>query len=311
MLNYLRYILYSALYPKQREFIDAGLGIEARYTRCRKFWDVHLERSKAFQRRIFAQAEMRGSLLICGAGRGYDLDQSDLQKNFSSIVLVDADPLARARYLRAHQKHIETRYEVKELTGALGSWKETIGRLIAVKADPNELKFALEALTADGVELSSYAPSLIVSLNLLSQISLAWREWVIQILGKKLKIFPDAVERLPAPLEEALIASCATLQRAHLQSLNRAGARTLVLIYDTTFLYHDREREVLREPALFVNVEQTLSEYSPMLCEEWSWQVAPQGIEQQDYGVTHLVRAQAFRRREDLGLRIPKVPPAP
>jgi len=104
----------------------------------------------------------------------------------------------------------------------------------------------------------------------------------------------DDHDNLPPPYEEALRASCAELQRAHLRALVSLNTTQIVCIYDTTFVYQQEGREILRELALHIDVAAELSGYVVKDSAQWRWNIAPQGVEYKDYGVTHEVRAESY-----------------
>ena len=278
MLDYLRYLYESLRRPAFRDYCDEGLGIKARYGRCRVFWDPHLEQCRAFQRaHLDAHVE---SIAVLGAGRLLDVEVPLLAKRCERLLLIDADALAvrhAQRAVRSDSARIEARH--CELSGVMAEWT---ARVRAHGAGEE----TLDALVAKTDALPPRSIDTIISLNLLSQIAIYWRERVKRIARNA--------------SQAALEASMRRLQEAHIGLLCSAAKRRVLLLTDRNFLYYQNDPSTTeREPALLIDPHAMMRANgfeadAPAVT--WLWHIAPKGIEEKEYGVLHEVEASSWIR---------------
>lgn len=281
----LRYLAAWIRYPQFADFIDAGLGIEARARRLKDYWARHLELSKDFQRRVINRGKRVG---ILGAGRLFDVDLEFLSRNFETIILSDADPGALAYWHRAARwlrNKVDFQFQIVDLTGVLGDWTRRL------QADPTIE--TLQTLACSHILLPK--AEVLVSLNLLSQISLYWRERALAVLRRRRNLIAGAEGELPAEWEAPLQSSMQLLEQHHLEALAQSGAGTVVLLSDRYWHFYERNRSSWQtENALRVTKVDLGQAYRLSDQDSWLWHLAPQGKEYRDYGVLHEVEARAF-----------------
>lgn len=264
-----------------------GYGIEARYSRCGKFWDKHLENTKEFIRgEISAGSE---SLLVLGAGRLFDYPVEHIP---SSITLVDADPAA----LRISKKKLGGKAECicTELTGTLSDWQRSLAKCIKSNPTPDILSKFLRDLELNQCPALPRADT-VISLNLLGQIPVYWREFVgNQIL--QLGVKRDDHDNFPPLIEESVIRNSLLLQEQHFELLKNIGCSKVILLTDRQYHFYEKDHAVWESfPALYAEIPGCIGEMKLRNTESWFWHIAPQGIEHPEYGVIHEVVACTFR----------------
>lgn len=286
-------------YPELRDYIDMGLGIEARYLRCKPFWKRHLELSKEFQARCFSRVTDRSTIAILGAGRLLDVNTESLLAQFDAIHLVDADPLACTAWkrlrlkVRADQRVVA---HTRDITGSIATWTRNLE--VFLKSSPKADIVALAAFLRDlrplGAHLDQY--QVVVSLNLLSQIGIYWKDRVENLLAKVWGLHSNERGYFEAQLQAALDESLRRLEKQHLELLAESGADFIVVLTDQNFLYYTKDRSEWQAEAALKSPDLEMRGYSVCDRDTWFWHIAPQDIEQADYGAIHQVTALCFKR---------------
>lgn len=266
------------------DFIRMGKGIESRYVRCSSYWEPHLECTRDF---IEAHVEPGGRLAVLGAGRLLDIDLKKLLPHFSEIHLFDADPSVIRTWRKtsgvAFREKVVPR--ILDVTGSLHSW--SAGLSIAIRR--GDLEGYLSSLVPQKGAWESERFDGVISLNLIGQIPLYWRDRV-----------QAAAPQLSPAEERALIDSMARLQSAHLHALDQHSRSWSIVITDTeyyTYRVDHSEWEV--EPALHGEVQSAL-QAPPVRMERhgsecWLWHLMPQFIESDEEGYIHRVEAAAWK----------------
>lgn len=277
-----------------------GLGIEARYLRCKPYWKRHLLLSQEFQRQHLKDVPVGSSIAVLGAGRLLDVDLQSLARHFSEIRLYDADPTVAPVWKRAGAELENPSCLVlvlEDLTGSLTEWTGELRDFLKDgKPRIEALAALLRSLRASPLELS--AVDAIVSLNLLSQISIYWRDRVSSMLDTYWKLQSNEHGEFEELVQQALQDSMRELEESHVRQLAESGAARVLLIYDDLFMYYLRDSSEWQcEDALRVSANVALPGYVESAVDSWFWHIAPQGVEQAEYGVIHRVQARAFRRQ--------------
>ena len=269
------------------DFVRMGKGIEARYSRCSTYWEPHLACTRAF---IESHIEPGGRLAILGAGRLLDVDLKKLIPQFSEIHLFDAD----SSVIRAWRKTTGVAFRdtviprILDVTGSIQPWSAGIvtsirrGQLAEYLSSLIPLRAAWEEEPFDGV----------ISLNLVGQIPLYWRDRVLTAANRELSERED----------RALIDSMGRLQSAHLAATRTHPRRWSIVITDTEYYtYQVDTPEWDVEPALHGEARRELEASSLMERhgnECWLWHLLPQFVESDGEGCIHRVEASAWRTRE-------------
>lgn len=281
-----------------------GLGIEARHERCQKHWAAHLRLCKEFQRDALEDLPAGGSVAILGAGRLLDIDINLIAEKFSEVDLYDADPIilrSKRQILKSRNSKIIVRCFVEDVTGCLADWTEQLKQLLI--EHPGNLKALSEfflGLSASNSYSLRRPYQAVLSVNLLSQVCLYWRDRVHLLLSQTWGFEADEQGNYGEPVQEALEGSMAKLQAQHLNLLWLAEPNRVVLITDRYFHYYTNvQAQWMTESALSSPDSESaieLSGYRLFSDSSWLWHIAPQGIEQKEYGSIHEVIAFAFER---------------
>lgn len=291
----LQYYYLRLRWPQAYDFLDMGFGIEARYQRCRKFWSHHLSNCIAFQKRHLAD-ESRPTLAILGAGRLYDVDLAALSRMYSAISLYDADPSCRAHWARCSSLSPSLSFNIVDLTGCLESWTSSFKQFLRSSSRINEASLSsfLSALRPpDPPDLSCSA---CLSLNLLSQIPIYWRDRTQRLLKQYWRYDTDEHGNYSRSVQQALESSMRALQEQHLKLLSQTRAARIVMLFDSKFLYYrSNSSQWQSERSLFITPP-ILPGYEISESASWLWDIAPQGVEQKEYGIAHEVQALSFNR---------------
>lgn len=266
------------------DFIRMGKGIESRYARCSSYWEPHLECTRDF---IEAHVEPGGRLAILGAGRLLDIDLKRLIPQFSEIHLFDADPSViktwRLTSGVAFREKVIPR--ILDVTGSLESWSSGLSSA----RRRGELAEYLDSLSPQRGAWESERFDGVISLNLVGQIPLYWRDRVL-----------SAARELSPAEERALIESMARLQAAHLQGLDQSPRSWSIVITDTEYYtYRVDQPEWEVEPALHGDVQSALRGEPRRMRRQgigcWLWHLMPQFVESEQEGHIHRVEAAAWK----------------
>ncbi len=336
-----KYWYYSYKFPKLRElgFPSQGIAIEQRFNRSYLHWENHLTECKETKEKWLKSIPNTDSqnIWVLGAGRLFDCNIVSLANKFKKVTLVDADPTALGTWAK-QQKRISKEsvldFCIQDITGVFEIWISQIKENSSFSQGPEELLSFIAKLPRlsplKNQTLNCLTePSVIISLNLLSQIPLMFREWLktflIKTFGKN-RVLKHEKEwlRVYSNLAQALI-------EQHLAILNNSKARHILLLTDIEFCqyynsktfsskqaepipclwdknqgwttnkaYRNRKQALTLEvsPALFgINLEKGLKDHSLMSnyrlkhTKKWLWHIAPLGIENKVYGTVHRVAA--------------------
>lgn len=294
MRSFLTYWWHALRNPELKPFIEMGLGIAARNQRCQSFWAPHLACSKDFQMRILeSRGKREGSCAILGPGRLLDVPYQSYQACFDKVDCFDADPGAAGEFSRKRLARPQDRYVVQELTGVISNWRRQILEL-AEQRGRFDLGQWIEQLDALEILIGRFKEryQMVVSINLLSQISIYWRDFVEDLWTD----YFDTSD-IPAELEEALLRTEARLQKAHLDQLRATQAPEVVLVTDRFALNYERDKSGwIEENLLAVDFPLQLKGYWLRASDTWLWHIVPQGIESSDSGVIHQVHGFYYVR---------------
>lgn len=266
------------------DFIRMGKGIESRYARCAPYWEPHLACTRSF---INEHVQPGGRLAILGAGRLLDVDLKKLIPLFSEIHLFDADPTV----IRAWRKTSGIAFResviprILDVTGSLSLWSAGLSAAVRQK----RLVSYLDSLQSNSGAWESERFDGVVSLNLVGQLPIYWRDRVIA-----------AAFDLSESEERALGSSMARLQAAHVQALRAQSGAWVIAITDSEYYtYHVDRSEWGVEPALSSDLINELRATSPHITKKgdscWLWHLVPQFVESEHEGHIHRVEATAWQ----------------
>lgn len=295
MLKTLTYIYHKFKNPNSVDYVDEGLGIAARFSRCKKFWQKHLDFTKFVQQQA-AEGLTNPFIAVLGAGRLLDVNL-DLLKDASEISLYDADPSCLSVWKRKLIfNKANKNFYVNDLTEVLDLWSAKL-EIFLQENKPNDTKLIsfLNSLSAPELTLQAQY-DLIISVNLLSQIIVIWRDIATSLLEDFAWAKTNERGQFKDPINIALENSKRKLEIQHLNMLNQSKAKRIALIYDTHFFAYEQNHPIWDvENAVISSPEVSLSNFKLAFRDSWLWHLAPQGIEYQDYGLIHQVVAYAFK----------------
>lgn len=265
-----------------RDFGIMGEAITSRHIRCRPWWTPHLACSQAFIQKYLGNTT-HNRIAVLGAGRLLDVDIESLLRSCREVHLFDADPGCP----RVWRNHFSKQYgktligHTTDLTQCLEEWS----RAVRHARSREDLFERLSVLEAETPVWGAEAFDGCISLNILSQIPLYWRDRVLTMYPK----WYDSVW-------EALTESMASLQTAHMQGLARNSRQWTALLTDTEYYFYHVDSSSWRiESALFGNAQELYNkQYKKPATESWWWHLAPQFIEDENEGEIHRVEATMF-----------------
>ncbi len=286
-----------------------GLGIEARYRRSRRFWEPHLRCSREFQDRCSGLVKSKDLLLVLGAGRLFDFDLAARSREFKRIELIDADPSCLS-YWKVANASCPIGFKIIDATGVIDKWSTTLEVFLKGESDRSVgklIRFLADLQTADPKLTrlgTNQKASMAISLNLLSQIPLFWRDRFARLLIKYWRIDSNQDGVYEPSLNAALLASMAKLQDDHLTLLGEISSEVVVVICDQYFHYYQKNIADWRTEQALYGVQYSekgasirIPNFELSLRQSWLWHLAPQGIESKEFGEIHEVVAGGYIRR--------------
>ncbi len=217
------------------------VSLWSRSRRCTKAWAPHHAATRNFVEDLVQTLPSGGNVWVLGAGLLDDVPLDLLSRHFSRVLLVDIAFLPGLRFRLRRFGNVEARlFDVTGLAAPLSQWQAGL---------------PLPALNAEKIlEIDSVPPSLVLSLNLLSQLPLLPLEW-LQGWGQGFAV-RHAYGR--------------SIVSAHLRGLRRFDC-PVGLVTDHRRVFRNRAGEV-------VVAESALFEVTPPVAEkEWTWALAPLG----------------------------------
>lgn len=330
-----RSLLQFAKPTTTKIFRQMGYGIKKRNKLFRRYWIDHQQQCFGLQKRWIETAVKAEHAIILGAGFLFDLDKALFADAFSQLTFVDGNPRCRAywrSFRRAFPVAVEQR--VEEISAVIGTWEKQLRIQLQGKPSWQDALEIVNSFSKRELPRSSFfaesSESAIVSLNLLSQLPLAWQEIVESCLGK---VFGKRfVDRRQDQWLQSFLPSAKLLVEQHLRDLVESGAQSILLITDQEYCNYQlakysratqpavtydntrgwqravgvipNEVELLIEvtPALYgVELQSWLTKAAPQYQLEplsnWLWHIAPPGAEGQNKGLSHLVQGIFLSRR--------------
>lgn len=265
---------------EKADFIAGGRGIDRRARTFARSWSGHLARTRQYL--IEALEGGADEVVVLGSGRLRDLPIEDLLERCNKIVLVDADPRL-AEWSQRYSKRFRGRvaFELVEITGVLSKWTTVLtSRTHRTGSDlvarMRELEPSYREWSADTV----------VSLNILSQLGVMWRDRASRLIGEGLLYDGEVAE--------ALAASIVRLEEAHIRSV--VAARQSVIVADRFFITSRAAPFPWEmEDALYGPWPESVPNRIASLPRSWLWELVPLGGECRGEGIIHEVWGRVYR----------------
>lgn len=280
MISPFSYLWYRLRHPSKKIFIHEGLGIEARYQRCKEAWSSHLFNSKKFIKDNIDGSDLE--IVILGAGTLLDCDLASIASKARRITLVDIDPRAASTW-PSKIMNTPVRHLISDVTGAIDRWRDIFSR-------------SNNFLNQQFIPTIPNIPKgdVVISLNLQSQFPVLLKEIMKEGL-KRFSVEPDEYDLFPLYYETLWEELSSELQSAHRTAVFEQASKAAIFLYDTDFFYHS-DAGIEPHSAVFAELIKPKEKWSLIKESSWEWNIAPRGEISQDFQVTHQVRAEAWSR---------------
>lgn len=240
-------------------FLHQTIALKHRFERCKKFWLPHLQKCQETFLEVVQTLPKKEKVVILGSAHLHEIPMHLLLQHFQSVVLVDLiHPLKHHTLAKKDSRIQLVTHDVSGLLENLDACKnlEDLDALF---------------LQAEQKSLFQFQGDLIVSGNLLSQLSLLPLDFIAKKMKRKLT------------LEEKDI-FCSRAAQTHLKNLE--ACRGELLIYsDRHVTYKGKNDEILYQGQYAVD----FSRFKKF--KEWTWQLAPLGEASKDYAIEMKVEA--------------------
>ncbi|NQY79756.1 MAG: hypothetical protein HRT47_05535 [Candidatus Caenarcaniphilales bacterium] len=289
----LEYFHNSSRCPKYlKDFgqLSEIIAIKARAKRCYKSWENHLNNSKAFiNMHLDLNPNIYGSssILIFGAGMCNDLDLYYLGDNFDKVILLDLFFLkstreALSKYNNVFFCELDISNSMEKIHQLATHYKDNYPKFLSVLkqfSEKNKLTNSLKEHSVFNL-IKNNETNNVVSLNLLSQIPLAYESFFEKTLKK------DYREEDCAFFYKYLIK-----EHLHLLTLIKKMNKNVLLLTDIQKYVSDSSgKEKDKESSLHgINLVQHLGKID--LKEKWYWDLAPVGEINNSYAMKLLINA--------------------
>lgn len=263
---------------RHRDFAVMGRAITARHARCRQWWAPHLACSRLFLNDNLPQN--LGRVAVLGAGRLLDIDLDLLLDRCQEVYLFDADPACERTWKKRYPEHYGKMLfgRCVDITNCLASWTAAVRDA----SSKEKLESCLQQLQAPTPRWSEFDFDGCISLNILSQIPLYWRDRVM-------RMHPVWGHDVWQPLCDSMD----VLQTAHLRGVMKNSRYWNALVTDTEYYFYNVDSPDWDvESALFAGAQELYnSSYEGLTKQSWWWHLAPQFIEDNQVGEIHRVEA--------------------
>jgi len=230
-------ILYNALSDRNFHVSAQTKGIRRRYFKYTEAWQPHLNKSKECISNWLDKLEDKKELQVLGAGELLDFPNKEVLESFQRIYLTDINLKCSHAWKQLQSKLPKTEIVpvFQDATLILKEWSRLFTNLNSNKIE-DYLNY-LEAIPRTNPQQShSFIKTKnIISLNLLSQLPIAWQEFVFSFLEKKfnktyIKNYSDKILSSLTPCAHQLIES-------HLKGLVPIKNGSSLIISDMKYFF--------------------------------------------------------------------------
>lgn len=273
-------------------YVQMGQGIAGRSLRCQRWWSPHLRLTKEF---IEQNLQPVNKIAILGAGRLLDINLPFVLERCKEVHLFDLDPSAVDVWRKSLSKvdRERTFFRCEDVTSCMRVW----GRELRRASHGRGVAETLSHLKAPTPYWTSESFDGVISLNILGQIPLYWRDRVINTYPVDVPDFSNGLCR-----------SMAELQAQHICSVMNSPTCWGMIISDSEYYYYREGNGVWEwEDALFQHATRPFREFVDKATAygTWWWHLAPQFIEHAEYGEIHKVEAAFISNRSPLSGQTP------
>lgn len=240
---------------KRMGYLAELIATEARFRRCRRHWQPHLENTRAVITQAIETCDAHGKAVVLGAGILSDIPIQTLSERFDSVELVDV------AFLKSTQSALRPYANVQCRSA-------DISGVATALHDASALP-----VTGTPTDIALNDADLVISANLLAQLPLIpihyARKRIGDIADAKIEAFAQGVIE------------------CHLAWLKTCPG-TVALITEVERLYvADRDIEETEDPLFGVPVN--------LEGEEWLWDVAPRPEASKDFDIRNRVKSAYWR----------------
>ncbi len=228
-------------YLRRMGYVDEAIAMQRRYSRRSSAWQPHLENTRRFVLSSVQKCRARNKIIVLGSGLLLDLPLAELASLFRRIVLMDVVCLRHVR------KHIKKYGNVTFIEQDVTTVAE---RLYNNKQQRN---YELPEATAPRL-IDDEPPDLVVSLNILSQLWVVPRSYVI-----------NPLPRVPEERLEDWCRHIVERQYAFLRSMTNP----VCLVSDYEFEKRDREGKIFSRGSTIHGLA------LPQPDKSWLWDIEP------------------------------------
>lgn len=231
---------------KQMGYLQEAIAIEARAQRCASAWQPHLDKCKELILKTADKLNAKSNIMILGSGGLHDVPSEALLTQGHTVTCVDVVHLPSI--VKENKKHT---FVTRDVTGLI---------------EPlyNATKAGTRVQPAEPWELIN-TPDLIISLNLLSQLTMKLEEYAKRH-GDDLGILFSK-----------------NVLKAHVSWLRNQKTKVLLI--------SDISREYWLDGELLEAVSSLPELDLPQPEETWAWDIAPKGEADKDISIQHNVAA--------------------
>ncbi len=270
-LKYAFHYVSCPEYVRKLGLLSDLVGIESRFSRCKKQWQPHLDNSKQTILDTALAMKKRDRVLVLGAGSLHDLPLRELSGLFAEVHLVDIFFLQGT--INEIKGYPNVDFHEVDVTGVL---REAVGVVSKLGIDGlAELRMLSKSVSKHFLDDEF---DLVISLNLLSQL-------------------PHGIKKLCEELKiESLVlndfyASLILNHLVYLRTFALRGARVL-LISDTEKMVYDAARELKACESSLEGLDETIF-MGWEAAADWVWDLAPLGELEKDYSLK--LQVEAYR----------------
>ncbi len=280
-LKYCFHFISCPKYIRELGLLSDLIGIESRYSRCKQAWQPHLENSRRVILDSAQGLKKRDRVIIFGAGSLHDVPLKKLSEIFTEVHLVDIFFLQDT--VNKIKRYSNVEFHEMDLTGILEKAFATMQRLKIGTKKLEVLKYELDTLSTF---MPKHFPDeefdLVISLNLLSQLPMALKNYI-----EKLNIPHLANDEIFNHFYRNLILN----HLSFLRSFAVNGAKVL-LISDTEKMVYNHNKELKACESSLEGLDESIFKDwdSPY---EWDWDLAPIGELDSQYSLQ--LKIKVFR----------------
>lgn len=232
-------------YVRRMGYLYEALGLKCRYKRHSVCWHSHIEKTRQFVLSAVNKGQNRDKVVILGSGLLLDVPLEELSSIFREVVLIDIACLPEV--FSRIKKYNNVRFLRFDLTIIAETLYQNVlhGR--------QELPYVRPVIPEIDKETG-----LVISLNILSQLSIVPRKYVL--------------EKFPRIEKEHVETWCRQIVEAHYAFLISLPCN-VCLITDYQYTKRDRDGRIIAQGSTLYGIS------LPEPNDSWTWNIAPLGEE--------------------------------